>query len=117
MMRKMLQQLNREVGVKGSMVISPDGLVIMAELGETLNEEMVAAMASSTIQAIRKGAKVLGASKFDRLVLMSAHGRIVFVDVDVACLLVVTDRNLNIDWTLMEIDGVAHRLKNSWKID
>lgn len=117
MMHKILKHLNREVGVKGSMVISPDGLVIAAELGETLNQEIVAAMASSTIQAVRRGVKALGSPKFDRLILMSAHGRIVFVDVDVACLLVVTDRNINIDWTLMEIDGVAHRLQNSWKIE
>lgn len=116
-MRKILQQLNREVGVKGSMVISPDGLVIMAELGEGLNEEIVAAMASNTIRAVKRNLLTLGQEKFDRFILMSAHGRIVFVDIDLACLLVVTDRNINIDWTLLEIDGVAHRLKNSWKIE
>ncbi len=116
-MRKILQQLNREVGVKGSMVISSDGLVIMSVLGEGLNEEIVAAMASNTIRSIKKNLKLLGQEKFNRLILMSAHGRIVFVDVDLACLLVVTDRNINIDLTLLEIDGVAHRLKNSWKIE
>ncbi len=116
-MRKILQQLNQEVGVKGSMVISPDGLVIMEELGEDLDHQIVAAMASNMLQAIKNGLGMLGQDKFSRLILMSAHGRIVFVDIEQACLLVVTDRNLNIDWTLMEIDGVAHRLKNSWKIE
>ena len=45
------------------------------------------------------------------------HGRIVFVDIELACLLVLTDKNINIDFTLLEIDGAAHRIKNLWKLD
>ena len=114
-MHRILKQLNREVGVKGSMVVSPDGLEIAAELGEELDKEIVAAMASNTINSVKRSLGLFGCTKFDHLILTSAHGRIVFVDIELACLLVVTDKNLNIDLTLLEIDGAAHRLQNIWK--
>ena len=115
-MRRILQQLNREVGVKGSMVVSPDGLVIMAELGEDLDHEVVAAVVSNTISSTKRALNLLGAQRFERFILISAHGRMVFVDIELACLIVVTDKDMNIDFTLLEIDGAAHRIRNSWKI-
>lgn len=115
MMQRILQQLNQEVGVKGSMLVEQDGLVIFAELGKELNGEIVAAMASSTIQSTKKALQLLGQTKFDRIILMAAHGRMVFVDLDPApaILLAVTDKNINIDLTVLAIDGAAVRLKNS----
>jgi predicted regulator of Ras-like GTPase activity (Roadblock/LC7/MglB family) len=115
-MQKILQQLNKEVGVKGSMVIDTDGLVVMAELGEELDKDVVAAMASNAIRSTKKALNLLGTEKFDRFILIAAHGRIVFVDIDLAFLLVVTDKNINIDYTLLEIEGAAHRIKNMWKM-
>ena len=115
-MRRILQQLNREVGVKGSIVVGEDGLVVMAELQEDLDKEIVAAMASSTINSTKRALALLGHDRFDRFIMLSAHGRIVFVDIEPACLLVVTDKNINIDLTLLEIDGAARRIKNTWKM-
>lgn len=115
-MRKILKQLNQEVGVKGSLVAGPDGLVVMAELGEELEDDIVAAMASNTIRTTKQALELLGSKRFDRFVLIAPHGRIVLVDIDPAILLVVTDKNINIDHTIMAINGAAHRLSNVWKI-
>lgn len=115
-MQKILQQLNREVGVKGSMVVGTDGLVVMAELGEELDQEVVAAMASNAIQSTKRALNLLGTEEFSRFILIAAHGRIVFVDIELAFLLVVTDKNINIDYTLLEIEGAAHRIRNMWKL-
>lgn len=113
MMQKILQQLNQEVGVKGSMLVEQDGLVVMAELGKELDREVVAAMASSTVQSTKRALQLLNQSKFDRIVLMAAHGRMVFVDLSPAkaILLAVTDKNINIDLTILAIDGAAGRLR------
>lgn len=116
MIHKILQQLNHQVGVKGSMVVGQDGLVITAELGEELNQEIVAAMACNTIRATKRAINLLGHEKFDRFILISAYGRIVFIDIDPACLLVVTDKNIKIDLTLLEIEGAARRIRNVWKM-
>jgi predicted regulator of Ras-like GTPase activity (Roadblock/LC7/MglB family) len=116
MIQKILQQLNKQVGVKGSMVVGEDGLVVMAELSEDMDKEFVAAMASSTLRSTKRALQLLGYEKFDRFILIAVHGRIVFVDIAPAFLLVVTDKNINIDFTLLEIDGAAHRIRNSWKI-
>ncbi|BBM83841.1 roadblock/LC7 domain-containing protein [Candidatus Uabimicrobium amorphum] len=114
MMQKILQQLNQEVGVKGSMIVEQDGLPAVTELGKELDGEIVAAMASSTIRSTKRALQLLNQSKFDRIILMAAHGRMVFVDLDPApaILLAVTDKNINIDLTILAIDGAAIRIKN-----
>lgn len=117
MIDKILQSLNREVAVKGSMVVGDDGLIVMAELKEELDKDTVAAMASNTIRSTKKALDLLGHKRFDRFILISAHGRVVFVDIAPAFLLVITDKNINIDQTLLEIDGAAHRIRKSWKMD
>ena len=115
-MRKILKELNQQVGVKGSLVVGQDGLVVMSELGEELDKEVVAAMASNTIRSTKRALKLLGHERFGRFILIAAYGRIVFVDIDPACLLVVTDKNMNIDFTLLSINGAAHRIRNIWKM-
>ncbi len=116
-MRKILKQLNEEVGVKGSMVVGAEGLVVMAELSDELNDDVVAAMASSTVSSTRKSLSLLGKGvDFTRFILVASQGRIVVVNTEPACLLVITDKNINIDYTLLAIDGAAQRLKKVWKI-
>jgi len=44
--------------------------------------------------------------------MIAAYGRIVCVDIDPTILLVVTDKNVNIDYTLLEIDGAARRIRS-----
>ena len=39
--------LNEAVGVKGCMIMTKDGMLVTSRLGESLSEEIVAAMASS----------------------------------------------------------------------
>lgn len=111
-MQELLKKLNQCIGVKGSMLVEQNGLVAMAELGEDLDQETVAAMACNTIRSTKKALDLLGHQKFDRFIIIAAHGRIVCVDISPAILLVVTEKNINIDYTLLEIDGIAKRITN-----
>ena len=46
-MREILNDLNQEEGIIGSMVITPDGIMVSAALGPTMEEDRVAAIVSS----------------------------------------------------------------------
>ncbi|MHC5078874.1 MAG: roadblock/LC7 domain-containing protein, partial [Planctomycetota bacterium] len=46
-MLEILRRLNTGVGVRGSMIVTSEGIVVAADLGGELEEERVAAMASS----------------------------------------------------------------------
>jgi len=112
MMKEVLAELNKEVGVRGSAIVTRDGIVVAADVGGGLKEEAVAAMASSIILATEKAAQDVGLGSLRQFILTSAYGKMVFVDLERAFLVVVADMTIDLDMTLLEIAGVAHRLKN-----
>lgn len=115
-MKKVLAELNQEVGVRGSMVIMHDGLVVASNLGVGLQEDLVAAIASNAIQHIKSAVAGIGHDGFTRLILNSAHGKLVFVEIGVGYLVVVLDKRLNMELTLIAISGSAYRIRNLSKM-
>ena len=46
-MVSILEELNKEIGIIGSIVVTPDGMVVASALGPDLDDETVAALASN----------------------------------------------------------------------
>ena len=110
-MRKILKGLNEAVGIRGSMIISEDGMVIASCLGRQLDEDRVAAMASSAVMNIRRSLSGQGMPSFSRFTLTASHGKLVFTDTGIAYLVVVMDRNIDLGPTDIEIESAAMRIR------
>ncbi len=110
-MKEVLEQLNTEVGVKGSILLTLDGLVMAAEISGTLDHDTVAANASSTLMAIRKALQAVGIDGFHRFICNSRFGKMVFVETGGMFLVVVLDKSINLDYTMMSVSSAAHRIK------
>ncbi|MHC4473119.1 MAG: roadblock/LC7 domain-containing protein [Planctomycetota bacterium] len=115
-MRKILKGLNELVGIRGSMVVSQDGMVIAACLGRPLDEDRVAAMASNVVMNVRNALKKHDIESFDRITLVSSHGKLIFKDTGIAYLVVVMDRNIALGPTNLEIESAAMRIKSVGKM-
>ena len=115
-MLEILQRLNHGVGVRGSMVVTAEGIVVAADLGGELEEDRVAAMASSVIQEAQRCLGRLNLGQFGEFILTSVHGKMVFHDIGVAFLVVLTDKGINLDHTLIEIRGAAFKIKSRAKL-
>jgi len=108
---EILQDLNKVAGVKGCMVVTQDGIVVASALGSDLDQEAVAAVSSSLIQASRRAVEKLGHKMFRRFVQVSSWGRMVFIDIEIAYLVVITSQNIKLDVIVMEIDSTARRIR------
>ncbi len=53
-MDRILNELNRVPGIKGSLIVGTDGIVIASELSDELDEEEISALASALILASDK---------------------------------------------------------------
>ena len=115
-MRRILKQLNEAVGVKGSLVLSKDGIVIAAHLARQLEEDVVAAMAANVILRSRDVLERHGLSDFTRFTLVASHGKMIFTDTGPMFLVVVTDRNVELAPIDIEIESAAMRIRNLGKI-
>ena len=112
-MRKILEDLNKEVGFKGSMVITPDGFMVASALGPDLEEELVAAIISSVLVSVKKALRQMKApDELKSCVLNATGGKIMFYDVGNTFLVVVADTSLRIDDGVIAIRSAIHRIQN-----
>ena len=114
-METLLDELNEAVGVKGSMIMTKDGMLVTSRLGESLSEEIVAAMASSMILSTRKALEKMGLHEFSRFLLKSSRGKIILVDAGVAFLVVLADARIKLDVTTIDINRTAYRIQKRFE--
>lgn len=110
-MKEVLQSLNLEVGVKGSMVMTRDGVVVHAEISPPLSPDLVGAVASSTVQDINGALRGAGAREFTKFIFNSSFGKMIFHDTGDAYLVVILDKSINLDFTLLSISSAARKIK------
>ena len=115
-MKDVLRRLNSEVGVKGSMLLTPDGIVIASELGMGLQEEVVAAISSSAIMGIGGALQQIGGDGFTRFSFTASHGKMVILRTGDAYLVAVLEPSINLDVTMISIVSAARKLKNLGQI-
>lgn len=111
-MVSILEELNKEIGVIGSIVVTPDGMVVASALGPDLDDETVAALASNAIIGAKKGMATLGDNNCYRFILTAAHGKMVFEDIGIAYLAVVTHQNISLGQTQIAIKGAAYKIRH-----
>lgn len=114
-MKDILERLNEVAGVKGSMVVTPDGIVVASaldKLGDDLDEETVAALSSHMIGSGRRALERIGHEPFKRVILQASWGRMIFLDMEIAFLCVAASQNIKLGSILIEIDSAAYKIRH-----
>tara|TARA_R110002072_G_C7564322_1_gene500509 strand:- start:87 stop:437 length:351 start_codon:yes stop_codon:yes gene_type:complete len=114
-MDQILGSLNKVAGVKGSMVVTKDGSVVSESLGPDLERDSVAAVSSLVIQVSERSLTSLGRKSFTQFTLTSAHGRMVFVNMDVGYLVVITKMEMSLEQVLLEVESAARKIRGTGK--
>jgi predicted regulator of Ras-like GTPase activity (Roadblock/LC7/MglB family) len=110
-MRSILEHLSQAPEIRGCLVLTQDGVVVERVLPKGVNDEAFAALAShmaiEAVRATRRG----GLPDFDRIVLAATRGTLVLVALeDLAYLVVAIQKAMNLDQTMLDIEGAAQRL-------
>jgi hypothetical protein len=111
-MKSVLQTLNLEVGIKGSLVVTRDGLVVHQEIGPPLNPEVVGPVASDAIKNINGALRQAGSKEFQKFVFTSSFGKMIFHETGESYLVVVLDKAINLEMTMLAISSAARKIKN-----
>lgn len=110
-MQDILKELNKDPGIKGSMIVTEDGLPVQEELGPTLDQETISALAANVIMTAKRAFDQVGLETFSRFILTADYGRMVFFDLEGPFLVVVTDMNIRLDQTMIEIAAAAKKVQ------
>ncbi len=110
-MYNVLGELNKTSGVRGSMLVGADGIIIAADLDSRLEDETVGAMAASIVANVSKALERLNQQKPDHITIEADQGKIFLNDAGVGILAVVTDPAVNIGMVRLEIKNAISRIK------
>lgn len=111
-----LERLNTYPGIIGSLVATPDGIVVASRLKSGLDEDAAAALVSSLITSTVSLLRECGEPRLDQLVLRATRGKIIVFDLENSYLVVVTDQHLDLEQGLLEIKSAAESLKRMGRI-
>ena len=114
--KEILSRLNETQGVKGSAVVTADGIMIASALADQGTEDSVAGLVSFLVATTRRSLAEGGLPSCSRFRMYCTHGKIVLCDLGESCLVTLADQFTALDSCLPAIDtavselGVAMRL-------
>ena len=109
-MLEALQNLNASPGIKGSLIVAPDGLVITSCLGPGVDDETTAALTSDMVGGALQWLRTGDFPDLQQMVLNSSRGKIVVHAAGSCFLVVLTGQFINIDVTHLEIASAARAI-------
>ncbi len=110
-MYNVLGDLNKTSGVKGSMLVGSDGIIIAADLDSKLEDETVGAMAASIISNVSKALERLKQENLERVTIEANGGKIFLSDAGIGILAVVTEPTINVGLVRLEIKNAVSQIK------
>jgi predicted regulator of Ras-like GTPase activity (Roadblock/LC7/MglB family) len=108
-MQEVLERLSREPWVRGSMIVSYEGMVVMDNVSPELDREAVAALASDLVTEASAGLEEAGMEPFTRIVLTATAGELVVVGCGNIYLVVIAAAGSEAFY--IEIDSAARQLR------
>ena len=110
-MYNVLGDLNKTSGVKGSMLVGIDGIIIAADLDARLEDETVGAMAASIMSNVNKALERLKQQNLERVTIEADAGKIFLSDAGIGILAVVTEPQINVGLVRLEIKDAISQIK------
>jgi len=114
-MLKILEKLKNDVGVKAGFVITKDGIPVTLSKSPYVDMEAAAANISLAVKHVQEICQNAKLGQFTQIVVNSSFGKMAFVDSGDTYLVVVLDRDIDLDLTMLSIESAAYSLKNVTK--
>ncbi len=113
MIDRILADLNKTEGVKGSMVVGKDGLVIASQLPSGLDSELIGAMASAAYGSAERTASEINQGNLEQMMIEGAYGKTIMVDAGDGILAVLTDAKVNLGLIRINIKRSSGKIRSA----
>ena len=113
---ELLEKLNQAPGIKGSAVMTADGIMVKSALTDKAAQEVVAGLISFLLATTRRALAEGGLAPFRRFTMHCTHGKVVLYDLGESCLVAVADQFTALDECLPTVEETARALKKAMQI-
>lgn len=115
-MRTILAKLNKTTGIRGSMVVNRDGIVVASDFSMEVDEASVGALSSSILAALEGALKRVNMGKFMRFIISGSENKVAMVNAGQAILLVLLQKDANMGMVNADIKDAANAVRENSKI-
>ena len=115
-MRDILSKLNKTNGIRGSMVVNRDGIVVASDFSIEVDESGIGAVTSSILVALEGALKRINMGRFSRFLISGSENKVAVVDAGQAILLVILQQDVNMGLVNVEIKEAAAAVKANSRI-
>jgi len=111
-LEKILKDLKTAGDIEASAIVSRDGLLIAADISQSVNAEAFAAMTATMLGAAETATSELGKGIPDRVIVEGMEGKIIATGAGPKALLVVmTNPRANLGLVLLEMGKASEKIK------
>jgi len=115
-MKAILAQLNKTQGVRGSMILNRDGIVVASDFSVDVHEPTVGAISSSILSALENALKRINMGKFSRFTITGSENKATLVNAGHAVLFVLLQTDVNMGMVNLEIKQAASAIAENSKM-
>lgn len=108
-MENVLKRLEGEAWVRGGMIVSDEGMVVVERVSKNLDRDAVAALASDLVTEVSEGLREADMEPFTRIVLSATAGELIVVGCGSVYLVVIAAAGSEAFY--IEIDSAARQLR------
>lgn len=109
-MEETLTQLNKTRGVRGSMVVGRDGMIIASEVEEGIDQEVVAAETIALLKTSERSLSKLDPGPVIKGMISGELGKVLFVGAELGLLIALTEPEANLGLVWLELKNTLQRL-------
>ena len=109
-MYSVLSDLNKTTGIKGSMLVGNDGIIIAADIDSQLEDETVGAMSASIVSNVFKAMERIKSESPSQITIEAEHGKLFLSDAGVGILTVITEKDVNIGLVRLEVKNAIAKI-------
>jgi uncharacterized protein len=110
-MFNVLSELNKTSGIRGSMLVGADGIIIAADLESTLEDDTVGALSASIVANVGKAMERLNNESPRQITVEAEHGKLFLTDAGLGILTVIADKDVNIGLVRLEIKNALAKIR------
>jgi len=113
MIDRILADLNKTEGIKGSMVVGKDGLVIASQMPSGIDTELIGAMASAAYGSAERTATEINQGTLEQMMIEGEYGKTLMTDAGEGILVVLTDSKVNLGLIRINIKRSTEKVKSA----
>jgi hypothetical protein len=109
-MFNVLSELNKTSGIRGSMLVGTDGIIIAADMDSTLEDDTVGALSASIVANVNKAMERLNNESTRQITVEAEHGKLFLADAGLGILTVIADKDVNVGLVRLEIKNALVKI-------